>query len=102
MKPILVALIATVPMLAQAQERIPETVLAVSYARCMPGCEAERSHAFCAAACSCMVDEMRRHWTMDDLEARGDRLEDDPADHRVRIEMERLAAHCANRTAGTD
>lgn len=101
MKPMLIAVLATVPVLAQAQERIPAAVSRASHDQCMPACEAENSYAFCAAACGCMVDQMRRHWTMDDLKVRGDRLAADPNSPAIRAEMGRLAAYCAGRTAGS-
>ena len=88
------------PALARAQERIAEPVLRQTYERCLPACQETRSYAFCSDVCACVTNEMSRHWTAAEFRDRGACLGRDAGGSGVRAEVGRIAAFCANRSAG--
>ncbi|MEO3432010.1 hypothetical protein [Inquilinus sp. CAU 1745] len=97
MRAIVTAILLTVPLLAHAQERIPDAALKETFDQCVPACQERNSYAFCASVCGCVANEMGRHWTMADLRARGEMLEEDMSDASVRAEVERITEYCASR-----
>lgn len=101
LRAIVTAILLTAPMLApvlaQAQETIPDAALKETFDECVPACQERNSYAFCASVCGCVANEMERHWTMADLRARGEMLEEDMGDASVRAEVGRIAEYCASR-----
>lgn len=95
----LLALAMTTPSVttgaAGAAETIPDPLLRASLDRCVASCSPAHGVGSCAKLCGCMVGEMAERWDMDDFRARTSLIRTNEDDPRIRLEMDRLAAHCA-------
>lgn len=107
MKPMLTALaiatpILSLPALPAAQDRIPDATLRQHNESCIAKCTKTRSYAACASTCGCMTNEMSRHWSARDYDARMRRLSQNANDAAVNGEMGRMAGYCARRSTAPD
>ncbi len=81
-------------------EPIPEEKLRAFTRSCMERCENDRSFAFCAETCGCMVGEASRHMTNQEFDERERILSRDSRSPVVGSEMRQIAQYCHQRTRG--
>jgi hypothetical protein len=97
MRLLLPFIFCALPLLALAQEKIPEAALRQTYERCLPACEQTRSYAYCSNVCACVTNEMSRHWTAEEFRSKGASLSGSQGGSTPEAQVGRMAAACAER-----
>ena len=85
------------PVLAHAQERIPEPASRQIRGTCLAACTQTRPAAFCSPVCDCATAEVERSWTMDELRELAAALPRGQDAGPVRDRIGGIAARCAER-----